>query len=220
MLHKQTFEFLKWLEDFNDKKFFDLYKSLYLKIKKDFDNLVYFLIKEISKFDDSISWLEVKKCTFRIYKDMRFPRNREHPYKNNLWANISIWWKNSGFAWYYIHIQDNESFFSWWLYNTDSKKANLIRNKIYNNRNKFKKVTRNKDFIKVFWDIFSYNTELKKLPKGFDPMHPSTKYLKNKSRLTQKKISNKDALSENLWKQILEYSKITKKLNDFLNNLE
>jgi len=84
MLHKQTFEFLKWLEDFNDKKLFGLYKQLYLKIKGSFDNLILFLIQEISKFDDTIFWLEVRKCTFRIYKDMRFQKNRENPYKINL----------------------------------------------------------------------------------------------------------------------------------------
>lgn len=219
MLHQQTFEFLKWLEEFNDKKFFDLYKPLYLKIKKDFDNLVAFLIQEISKFDDNIIWLEVKNCTFRIYKDMRFPRNRENPYKINIWANIGILWKKSEWAWYYIHIQNNESFFSWWVYNPSTNSANLIRRKIYNNRNKFEKIIKNKDFIKTFWEVSSYKKPLKNLSKEFSLNHPSAKYLKNKDRLVHKKISNKEALAWNIWIKILEYTKITQKFNDFLNNI-
>ena len=49
IIHPQTLEFLKWLEDFNDKKFFELYKPLYLKIK---ENLV-FAIKEIVETNKS-----------------------------------------------------------------------------------------------------------------------------------------------------------------------
>jgi len=217
ILHPQTIEFLKWLEDFNDRKFFELYKPLYLQIKEKFDNLIEFLIKEISEFDDQIIWTEIKKCTFRIYKDMRFPRNRKHPYKTNLWANIANEWRKSQKAWYYIHIQDNQSFFSGWIYHPNAQKANEIRRKIYKDRDIFKKIIQNKKFKETFWEVFSHHQELKRIPKEFDPKHPSIKYIRYKDRLIHKKISNKKALSQNLSKDILKYTKIAKKLNDFLD---
>ncbi len=196
ILHPQTIEFLKWLEDFNDRKFFELYKPLYIQIKEKFENLIEFLIKEISEFDDQIIWTEVKKCTFRIYKDMRFPRNREEPYKTNLWANIALWWKKSMYAWYYVHIQNNANFFSGWLFFVQPKTANTIRKYIYKNRKKFEKIINNPEFIKTFWKVFSYHPELKKLPKEFDPKHPSIKYLTFRDRLINKKIPNKIILSK------------------------
>lgn len=217
MLHKQTFEFLKWIEEFNDKRFFDLYKPLYLQIKQDFDNLISFLIKGISKFDINIWWLEAKNCTFRIYKDMRFARNRVNPYKTNLWANIAMEWKKSEWAWYYIHIENNKSFLCLWIYNPSTNNANIIREKIYNNRDEFKKIITNKKFKNTFWDVVSYKGELKKTPKGFDTNHPSIKYLKYKDRLIEKKIKNNEIFSNEFWEKIIEYSKIWKKLNDFLN---
>ncbi len=217
MLHRQSFEFLKWIEDFNDKKFFDLYKPLYIKIKESFDNSIGFLIQEISKFDDSIVWLETKNCTFRIYKDMRFPRNREEPYKTNLWANISIWWRKSEIAGYYIHIQNKKSFFSAWIYRPSTKDANKIRKAIYQHRDEFKKIIQDKSFKKEFWEVFSYQAELKKIPKEFDPKHPSIKYIKYKDWLINKEITNQQALSQDFEKQILIYTKISKKLNTFLN---
>ena len=106
MLHPQTFEFLKWLEDFNDKKFFDLYKPLYLKIKESFDNFIDEIITEISKFDKSLEWLKAKQCVYRIYKDQRFPKNREAPYKTNLGWFITPNGKKFNKAWYYIHIEN------------------------------------------------------------------------------------------------------------------
>ncbi len=216
MLNKKTFEFLKWLKEFNDKKFFELYKPLYLKIKKDFEWFIDFVIFETSKFDDSVVWLESKKCIFRIYKDMRFPRNRAEPYKTNLWAYISNWWRKSEDAWYYIHIENNNSFFSWWIYRPNSEKSNKIRNNIYKNRDDFKKIIKDKDLIKEFWEIIEYSWSLKKIPKNFKPNHPSIKYLKYKDWLITKKLSNQEVLSQDFWKKIIRYIKIAKKINNFL----
>ena len=218
MLHKQTFEFLIWLEEFNDKKFFDLYKPLYLEIKKRFEDFLIFIIKEWSKFDDNIWWLNPKDCIFRIYKDMRFPRNREKPYKTNLWASISIWWKGIGTAWYYIHIENNKSFFSGWIYKPSYPNTKIIREKIYKNWHVLDKILKNKTFKKEFWAVFSSQKELKKIQKGLDTKHPSIKYIKYKDWLITKEIDNKDVLSETFWNQILQYMKIAKKFNDFLIN--
>ena len=218
MLNNKTFEFLKWLEDFNDKKFFELYKPLYLKIKVDFYNFVDTLIKEISKFDESIAWLKTQDCIFRIYKDMRFERNRSDPYKTNLWAYIAIEWKRSGYAWYYIHIENNKSFFSWWIYRPSKEQTNNIRGKIYKNRYEFNKIINNRQVKQYFWNIVSYQESLKKTPKGFESHHPSNNYIKYKDWLLTKEISNKEVLSKNFIKNILKYVKIAKKLTIFLNN--
>jgi uncharacterized protein (TIGR02453 family) len=217
LLHPQTIEFLKWLEDWNDRKFFELYKPLYLQIKENFDNLVTSIIEEISKFDDSIIWLETKKCTFRIYKDMRFPRNREHPYKTNLWAYISANWKKFQNAWYYLHVQNEQSFFSGWIYTSQAKTSNAIRKYIYNNRKEFERIINNPEFKKTFKQIKSAHPKLKKLPKDFDPNHPSIKFLKNRDRLVQKKINNKSILSKNLENNFIKHCKIIQPFNNFLN---
>lgn len=217
MLHPQTLDFLKGLEDFNDKKFFELYKPLYLKIKEQFENLVDFVIKDIAEFDDNILWVETKKCTYRIYKDMRFPRNRDKPYKINIWANISKWWKTSTFAWYYIHIQNNASFFWWWLFFLEPKTANTIRKYIYKNRKEFEKIINNPEFIKTFGSVISYHPKLKKLPKEFDENHPSNEYILHRDWLVNKKIKNSSVLSKNFRTNIIKYAKILEPLNTFLN---
>jgi len=216
-LHPKTIEFLKWLEDRNDRKFFELYKPLYLKIKEDFEILITLLIEKISEFDDTLIWLETKKCTFRIYKDMRFPRNREHPYKTNLWAYMALNGRKSQNAWYYLHIQNQQSFFSGWLYTSQAKTSNAVRKYIYNNRKKFEKIINNPEFSKTFKHIESVHPKLKKLPKEFDPKHPSIEFLKNRDRLIRKKISNKSIVSKNLKNMFIKYSKIAQPLNDFLN---
>ncbi|OQY39937.1 MAG: hypothetical protein B6229_02810 [Spirochaetaceae bacterium 4572_7] len=88
---------------------------------------------------------------------------------------------------------------------------------MYNNRKKFEKIINNPEFSKTFKHIESVHPKLKKLPKEFDPKHPSIEFLKNRDRLIRKKISNKSIVSKNLKNMFIKYSKIAQPLNDFLN---
>jgi uncharacterized protein (TIGR02453 family) len=217
LIHPQTLDFLKWLEDFNDKKFFELYKPLYLKIKEQFEWFITSLLSKISNFDETLTELETKKCTYHIYKDMRFPRNRTKPYKINIGANMSQGWKKSTFPGYYIHIQNNASFFGWWVFFIQPKTAYIIRKYIYKNRKEFEKIINNPDFIRTFWSVISYQPHLKKVPKDFEDKHPSIPYILHRDRLVSKKLTNKSILSQNLETNIVKYAKILSPLNNFLS---
>lgn len=225
MLHPQTIEFLKWLEEFNDKKFFDLYKPLYLKIKEAFDNFINKEISEISKFDKSLEWLTAKQCVYRIYKDQRFPKNREAPYKTNLWWFITPNWKKFNKAGYYIHIENNKSMICGWLARPMYKDENTIREAIIENPKEFLTIINNKKFKDIFWWVFTIREPLKNLPKlDYDEdkidLKEATKvekYLKYKDRLVELPLSNKDVLSQDFWKKIIEYCKILYPFVNFIN---
>lgn len=225
MLHPQTFEFLKWLEDFNDKKFFDLYKPLYLKIKDSFDTLIDETITEISKFDKSLEWLKAKQCVYRIYKDQRFPKNREAPYKTNLWWFITPNWKKFNKAWYYIHIENNKCMICWWLARPEPQDMKSTRQAILENPTEFLKIINNKKFKDVFWWVYTIREPLKNLPKidynteKIDIKESSKveKYLKYKDWLVDLPLKNEEVLSPDFWKKIVEYCKILYPFVNFIN---
>ena len=225
MLHPQTIEFLKWLEEFNDKKFFDLYKPLYLKIKEAFDNFINEEISEISKFDKSLEWLTAKQCVYRIYKDQRFQKNREAPYKTNLWWFITPNWKKFNKAWYYIHIENNKSMVCWWLARPEPQDMNSTRQAILENPKDFLKIINNKKFKDIFWWVFTIREPLKNLPKldynedkiDLKEAAKVEKYLKYKDRLVELPLSNKEILSQDFWKKIVEYCKILYPFINFIN---
>ena len=225
MLHPQTIEFLKWLEEFNDKKFFELYKPLYLKIKEAFDIFINEEIVEISKFDESLKWLTAKQCVYRIYKDQRFPKNREAPYKTNLWWFITPNWKKFNKAWYYIHIENNKSMICWWLARPEPQDMKSTRQAILENPKDFLKIINNKKFKDIFWWVFTIREPLKNLPKldynedkiDLKEAAKVEKYLKYKDRLVELPLSNKDILSQDFWKKIVEYCKILYPFVNFIN---
>ena len=225
MIHPQTLEFLKWLEEFNDKKFFELYKPLYLKIKDSFDAFIDEIITEISKFDKSLEWLKAKQCVYRIYKDQRFPKNREAPYKTNLWWFITTNWKKFNKAWYYIHIENNKCMICWWLARPEPSDMNSTRQAILENSKEFFKIINNKKFKETFWWVYTIREPLKNLPKldynteKIDIKESSKveKYLKYKDWLVDLPLKNEEVLSPDFWKKIVEYCKILYPFVNFIN---
>ncbi|RZK54993.1 MAG: DUF2461 domain-containing protein, partial [Pedobacter sp.] len=87
MLKKKTFDFLTAVAENNNREWFAEHKEEYEVAKAEVINLAGELIKGISLIDPLISAdLDPKKTVLRIYRDVRFSKNKD-PYKKN----IGIW---------------------------------------------------------------------------------------------------------------------------------
>ena len=60
----------------------------YLKAKQQFEDIIIQLIEKISDFDKHIIGAEPKKCIFRLYRDIRFSKDKR-PYKENMGGFIN-----------------------------------------------------------------------------------------------------------------------------------
>lgn len=217
MIHPKTIEFLKWLEEFNDKKFFNLYKPLYQEISKNFLKFAEYFVQETSKFDLMIEWTLPKKCVFRIYRDTRFSKNKT-PYKTNLWVFVAPWWKDSKYAWYYVHIQPWKSFFGGWIFMPSTENAYKIRNYISKNPKEFEKIKNDKLFKKTFGDLYTYQDPLKKTPKWFDDNDKAMKYLKFKDWLVWDiNFTDAEIFEKDFAKKVIKLSEIMYPMNEFLD---
>src|SRR5690606_29465147 len=102
-IKQETFDFLTLLKENNNREWFDSNRSAYERVKANVDEFAEFLIAEISKFDDAIpNNLSVKKSVLRIYRDVRFSKNKT-PYKNNFAIIIAPDRMKEGPC-YFIHI--------------------------------------------------------------------------------------------------------------------
>jgi uncharacterized protein (TIGR02453 family) len=92
---KNIFTFLKNLKSNNNKDWFDKNKEHYLEAKAEYEVFIDAIIKGIGKFDKKISSdVKGKDCVFRIYKDVRFSKDKT-PYKTNFGASINPGGKKS-----------------------------------------------------------------------------------------------------------------------------
>ena len=95
--------FLNELRANNNKNWFDANRKWYEDVKSDFFEFSKKLIIEVSKFDSRINNLDIKDCTYRINRDIRFS-NDKSPYKTHFGTFICPKGKKSGFGGYYFHI--------------------------------------------------------------------------------------------------------------------
>lgn len=103
-------KFLRDLTVHNDREWFEKNKSRYLEAKQGFEGLVADVLREIVKVDAKLDGLDPKKLPFRIYRDVRFSKDKR-PYKINMGAGFSPNGKLVQEPGYYLHLQPgNKSF--------------------------------------------------------------------------------------------------------------
>ncbi len=213
MIQKSTFNFLKALKRNNNRDWFAKNKHLYEDAKKDFEIFVDELIHRIIDFDPTVIGLQAKDCTFRIYKDVRFSKDKT-PYKTNMGASINEGGRKMPIPGYYFHLEPNGCFLAGGLYMPAPDKLLAVREKIESGKGDFRKIVTANEFKKYFNEL--WEDKLKTAPKGFPKDHPDIEYLKYKSFTAFHNIGDDIVLSP----QIFNYSvKVFKAMKPFLDYL-
>lgn len=96
-------QYLRDLSFNNERTWFMAHKDQYLEAKALFENIAEQLMIGIADFDSSCAGLTLKDCTYRIYRDVRFSKDKS-PYKTHFGVYVCPGGKKSGYAGYYFHI--------------------------------------------------------------------------------------------------------------------
>ena len=75
----QVLKFLASLARNNNREWFEKNKPVYLQAKANFDEFLAAFLNELVKLDESLATLNPKKLGFRIYRDVRFSKDKS-PY--------------------------------------------------------------------------------------------------------------------------------------------
>jgi uncharacterized protein (TIGR02453 family) len=203
MPFEKSISFLKAVKNNNNKDWFDKNKPKYLEAKAEFEVFVQKMISAINKFDKKIDGnMLAKNCVFRIYKDVRFSKDKT-PYKTHFGAYFSPGGKKSNAAGYYFHFEPGNIFLAGGNWQPEPPQLQAIRQEIDYNGDKLIKLIKAKSFQKYFTDL-SDEDKLKTAPKGFDKESKHLEYLKLKSFVVYHKISDKDFKSKNFEKFTVE----------------
>lgn len=206
--------FLKSLAKNNNREWFEINKPKYITAKTQFEDFLEAFHKELVKFDESLAGLNPRKLGFRIYRDVRFSKDKR-PYKVNMGAGFSEHGKMEQEPGYYIHIEPGKSFIAGGFYMPDSEKLSKIRQEIDYNTNDFLKILNDKKFKKVFPSLDDFD-KLKTAPKGYPKDHPHLDLLKHKSYIVSHPFTDKEVVDKKFVKNAAEIAKQIKTLNDFL----
>ena len=217
MLTTDTIEFLKDLKANNNRDWFLENKKRYEVFKKDYQQIVADLLAVMKPQDPSLEMLEVKNCTFRINRDIRFSKDKT-PYK----THIGIWMpcgrvKGKNSPGYYIHLDEKEAFIAGGLYAPEADELKKIRKEIAFFYEDLQEILNKKEFKKVFKD-FDRNEKsvLKNPPRGYEKEHPAIDLLKLKSFESSFKINFNDVIKKEFVSAVTKKLILLKPLNEFL----
>ena len=217
MISTEALQFLEDLIAHNNTDWMHANKKRYENYKKEYHSFIASILAEMKPLDKSLEPLEVKNCTFRINRDIRFSKDKS-PYKTNMgvWLTQNKFRKNS--AGYYIHFEKGNSFIAGGVWCPEVDELKKIRKEIAFFYDDLNEIVSNKTFKSIFKELTreEVNT-LKKAPKDFDPNHPAIEFLKLKSFTASQKIDEKLFTDKDFSKIIAQKLIALKPLNDFLN---
>jgi uncharacterized protein (TIGR02453 family) len=212
---EKVFKFLKQLAVNNNKDWFDRHKEQYLLAREEFEHFVNGVIRGMIKFDKQIDpATTAKQCMFRIYKDVRFSKDKT-PYKINMSASINPGGKKSLEAGYYLHVQPGHSFLAGGVWMPPPDMLQAIRQEIDYNPKGLDKIMKAPSFKKYFKGL-DEEDKLKTAPKGFDKEHPKIELLKNRHFLVSHALTDKEVLAPGSEKKITEVFKSMHPLMEYL----
>lgn len=217
MITQEALDFIEDLIANNNTEWMHANKKRYESFKKDYHAMIASLLLEMKPLDKNLELLEIKNCTFRINRDIRFSKDKS-PYKTNIgmWLSTNRNRKNS--PGYYIHYEKGTSFIAGGVWCPEVEDLKKIRKEIEFFHEDLEAIVSDKNFKLGFGDLSrDKNNVLKKAPKGYDPNHEAIEFLKLKSFTASQKIDDKIFTDKDFSKKLALKLIALKPLNEFLN---
>lgn len=210
-LDKSVFKFLKDLEKNNDRDWFAKNKPAYVAANEHFKALAEEVHAGMQKQDD----IEKMKL-FRIYRDVRFSKNKA-PYKINFSCSFSRATKALRGG-YYLHLQPGgNSMIGGGFWQPEPNDLKRIRDEIGAEAAPLRKIINSASFKKHFGEL--KGQQLKTAPKGFPKDHPDIDLLRYKSFVVSHYFSDEEVQSPGFAKEVLKYFKATRPFFDYMSEV-
>jgi uncharacterized protein (TIGR02453 family) len=214
MLQKSTLAFLEQLARNNNKPWFEKNKDAYTNAKEDFEQFVTTVLTGLSTLDPSFKQLTAKDCVMRIYRDVRFSKDKS-PYKLNFGAGFSSGGKKFPGAGYYLHVEPGKCFAGGGIWQPEGAMLKAIRQEIDYGFDEFRKILAAREFKKNFAQIDG--DKLVKVPMGYGEDNPAIEYLRLKSFTVSGNLSDADMTNKKAAAAVNEVFAAMKPFVDFLN---
>ncbi len=175
--------FLRELQANNDREWFKAHKEQYDALRNPWEADMERLIGLVAKYDEGSRGLYIKNCVYRIYRDIRFSKDKS-PYKNYFSGVIGKGGRHTRISCNYVHFQPDRIMIGggvWW---PEKPVLDRLRSLID---------AENEEFLKLEKPILEHGygwdcETLKKIPKEYDASNPMADYLKMKEYILMKHV--------------------------------
>lgn len=185
-ISNKALEFFKKLEKNNNRDWFNDHKKEFKSIESDIKK-VYNALFELLKTHDDVDGVKL----FRIYRDVRFSKNKL-PYKTHFGGAFHRA-KPKLRGGYYLHIQPNgQSFIAAGFWEPNKEDLFRIRKEFEMDDSEMRDIL-NDQALKTIWGTIK-GDEVKTAPKGFSKDHGAIDLIKKKQYIFTKPFTDKEVL--------------------------
>lgn len=189
-IKKASITFLKDLKKNNNRDWFAEHKPRYEAARENMAEFADALMARISE-TDVLETESGKKSMFRIYRDVRFSKNKD-PYK----TSHSGQFKREGKlrrGGYYYHLSPGHMVVGGGFYGIEKNDLKRIREELVMDAVPMREILADKDFKRIYGEM--RGEQLKTAPKGFDREHPNIDLLRYKQFYAFREFTEKEVLS-------------------------
>jgi uncharacterized protein (TIGR02453 family) len=209
---KEVFSFFNKLEKNNNRDWFNENKPEFKAIEKDAKGFYNAILENLNMHDD-IDKLKM----FRIYRDVRFSKNKL-PYKTHFGGSFHRT-KPKLRGGYYLHLQpNNESFIATGFWEPAPADLLRIRKEFEMDDSEIRDILANKKFNSIWGDTF-VGDEVKSAPRGFYKDHKAIDLIKKKQYIFVKKYTDKEVLSKDFLNDINISFKAIRPFFDYMSSV-
>jgi uncharacterized protein (TIGR02453 family) len=175
-------DFLQSLARHNERDWFQAHKATYDQLRAAFEADVVYWLRELTQDEPALAGLDPKKCIFRIYRDVRFPKVKV-PYKTHFSAYFAAGGKHGDTPGRYVQIGPNgQTLVAGGLYEPTKEQLAAIRQEIDYQAETLHELV-STPAAQQFFPQGMVGEQLKKMPPGYDATHPEAAWLRHKSYL-------------------------------------
>jgi len=210
---------LSFLEDLalnNNREWFNDNKKLYKVALDTFREFIDGILAGISELDPTIGDLQAKDSIFRIYKDIRFSKDKT-PYKTHFGSWMARGGRKSTDAGYYFHLEPGKSFMAAGVWMPPKEQLTLIRQEILYHPSSYFSVINDPALI-ARYERGGKEDMLKKGPAGFPKDFEFMDELKYKHYIFSRNYLDKEILKKGFGDLIVEDFKGLYPLVNYLNH--
>ena len=214
MLTTSTFTFLKQVKKNNNRNWFNANKSTYVEQHGAVIVFADALIAQMNKYD-KIETPSGKKAVFRIYRDVRFSKDKS-PYKTHFGLHMSRATKLRRGG-YYFHIEPGKCFVGGGFWDPNPDDLKHIREQIAIHPKPLRKILESKDFKKNFDKL--EGEKLVNVPRGFEKDHPAADLLRYKQFLISRTVPEKVLLSKKGLDEVVKSFRAMRPFFDYMSDI-
>lgn len=210
MLSKEIYSFFESLEKNNNREWFAEHKSEFKALETQVKALGEGIVSQLQTSD------QVEKMKlFRIYRDVRFSKNKT-PYKTHFGMAFHRQ-KPENRGGYYIHLKPNDSFLAVGFWDPNKEDLLRIRKELEIDAADFREIVQSSKHQNIWGELTG--DEVKTAPKGFSKEHPDIDLIKKKQYLFIRQLTTAEVFDPAFESLVVDAFRAIRPFFDYMSSV-